>query len=116
MSAPGKASGARVTLRDDDREIIAALADGPLSAREIAHRIRRKAQEQWSAEHGYFFEWGTDEEPLGAALLAHTDARHAGWKLLTHEIDPRLRSLEKRGAVERIQIGGQRPMLWSRRV
>jgi len=35
---------------------------------------------------------------------------------MTWEIDARLRSLEKRGAVERLQVEGQRPMLWSRRV
>lgn len=107
---------ARTALRADDREILAALSDGALSAREISDAIMVKARALWAERHGYFFEWDTDEEPLGARLLAHFEARDAGWKLLTHEIDPRLRSLEKRGAVERIQVEERRPMLWRRRV
>jgi len=99
-------------LRPDDRAILAALADGPLSTAEIAERIRHETREAWSAAHGYHFEWDTDEEPLGARLLASHEARIAGLKLQAHEVAPRLRSLEKRGAVRRIQIEGQRPMLW----
>ena len=106
----------RGNLRADDRVILDALADGPRSAREVSDTVLRRAKEEWAAEHGYFFEWGSHEEPLGAALLAHSEARRRGWKLMTWEIDARLRSLEKRGAVERLQVGGQRPMLWSRRV
>jgi DNA-binding transcriptional ArsR family regulator len=105
-----------ILLRPDDRAILDALADGPLSAQEISDRIRRTVRAAWSEKHGYDFEWETDEEPLGARLLAHGEARDAGLKLLAYELHPRLRSLEKRGALERIQIAGKRPMLWSRRV
>lgn len=103
-------------LRADDRAIIVALADGPLSTQEIAREIRRVIRAEWSEKHGYDFEWETDEEPLGARLLASGEARDRGIKMMAHEIAPRLRSLEKRGAVERIQIEGARPMLWRRRV
>lgn len=109
------------SLRADDREIIAVLGDGPLSVQEIAKTIRRRAREAWSERHDYDFEWGGDEgrgddEPLGARMLAHLEAKDAGIKLMAHEIDSRLRSLERRGAVERVQIDGHRPMLWSCRV
>lgn len=103
-------------LRSDDRAILGALSAGPLSTNEIAYAIRRAAWAAWSERHGYDFEWETDEEPVGARLLASHDAREAGMKLSSWEIYPRLRSLERRGAVERIQIEGRRPMLWSRRV
>lgn len=109
-------SSAATALRADDREILSVLEDGPLSANEIADRVRRRARDRWSERHGYDFEWETDEEPLGARLLAHFEAKDEGIKLMSFEIDPRLRSLERRGAVERIQIEGKRPMLWSRRV
>ena len=103
-------------LRADDRAILQALSNGPLSTREVSDAIFRRIREEWSEKHGYDFEWETDEEPLGARLLASCEARDSGLILLAHEIAPRLRSLEKRGAVERIQIAGQRPMLWGRRV
>lgn len=96
-----------------DLAILDVLALGAHSAQEIADAIRRKAREDWAERHGYFFEWETDEEPLGARLLAHGDARQAGLKLLAYEIDPRLRAMEKRGEVVRIQIEGHRPMLWT---
>lgn len=103
-------------LRVCDRVILDALLDGSATARELSERVLMRAKEEWAARHGYFFDWGTDEEPLGAALLAHSEARRAGWVLMSWEIDGRLRSLEKRGAVERLQVAGQQPMLWSRRV
>lgn len=106
----------RADLRPDDRAILDALAGTPLSTREVSNAIFYRIREEWSEKHGYDFEWETDEEPLGARILASQEARDAGLKLLAHEIAPRLRSLEKRGAVERIQIAGTRPMLWSRRV
>lgn len=110
----------QVTLRADDREILAVLENGPLSANEIADRIRQRAFDRWSDRHGYDFEWGTDargtEEPLGARLLALGEAKDEGIKTLGYQLHPRLRALEKRGAVERIQIEGQRPMLWRSRV
>lgn len=102
-------------LRPDDRAILDALANGPRSAQEIADKIRRDAREDWLHENGIYDE--EVEDPPGIVkLMAHTEARKRGLKLLAHEIDPRLRSLEMRGAVERIQVEGQRPMLWSRRV
>lgn len=96
-----------------DQAILATLKDGPLSANEIADRIRRGAWAAWSERHGYDFEWETDEEPLFARLLALGEARDAGLKLHGYEMHAPLRSLERRGLVERIQIEGHRPMLWS---
>jgi hypothetical protein len=95
-----------------DQAILRALEDGPLSTREIANRIFREAREAWSERHGYDFEWGTDEEPLGARLLASAEARESGLVLLAHEVAPRLRALERRGDVARVQLEGHRPMLW----
>ena len=109
-------SAASASLRADDRAILDVLADGPLSANEIADRIRRRVREEWSDRHGYDFEWETDEEPVGARLLAMCEAKDAGLKIHGWEIHSRCRSLERRGAVERIQIEGQRPMLWRSRV
>jgi hypothetical protein len=103
------------SLRPDDRAILDALADGPLSTREVSDRIVARVRDEWAEAHGYEIEWGTEREPFGARLLASSEAREAGLKLLTFEIAPRLASLEKRGAVERIQIEGQRPMMWNRR-
>lgn len=103
-------------LRSDDRAILDALSDGPLSTREISDRIFARIRDEWADRHGYEIEWETDREPVGARLLASGEARDAGLKLHAYEIAPRLVSLEKRGAVERIQIAGRRPMLWSSRV
>lgn len=95
-----------------DQAILRILADGPLSANEIADKIRREAWATWSERHGYDFEWETAEEPLGARLLASCEARDSGLLLHAYEIHPRLRGMERRGEVERIQIEGHRPMLW----
>ena len=95
-----------------DQAILRALADGPLSTQEIARSIRLEAWAAWSERHGYDFEWETDEEPLGARLLASCEARESGLVLLAHEVAPRLAGMEKRGEVARIQIAGHRPMLW----
>lgn len=72
-------------------------------------------KEAWADRRGETIEWGTDDEPVGASLLACTEAREIGFKLMPWEIDGRLRSLERRGLVARIQIEGHRPMLWRRR-
>ena len=80
-------------LRSCDRVILDALLDGSATAREISERVLMRSKEEWAARHDYFFEWDTDEEPLGAALLAHSEARKAGWVLMTWEIDGRLRAL-----------------------
>jgi hypothetical protein len=96
-----------------DQAILDALdASGALSTREISTWIRRRAWRDWSERHGYDFEWETDEEPVGARLLASAEARDRGILLSTWEIYRRLRWLERRGLVERIQIPGRRPMLW----
>lgn len=107
---------AQATLRADDRAILGALAEGPLTANEIASRIRREARARWLAERGIHSE---PEKGVGLSLvklLAHTEARQAGLKLLSWEVDGRLRVLERRGAVARIQIEGRKPMLWRSRV
>jgi hypothetical protein len=97
-----------------DSAILKALKGGPFSTREVADRVRRAAWEAWSERHGYDFEWDTDEEPVGARILASGEARKRGLKLHAYEIHPRLRALEKRGLVERVQLAGHRPMLWRR--
>ena len=96
-----------------DNRILAALEDGPLSAREIADKLHREVLDAWAERHGYDFEWGTSEEPFGARLLAISEAAETGLPhLYRHTVDPRLRGLERRGEVERIQLPGHRPMLW----
>lgn len=97
-----------------DRAILEALSGGPLSTREISDALFRRIREEWSERHGYDFEWATDEEPLGARLLASSEARDAGYRLQSWEIRPRLARLERLGEVERIQVEGHRPMLWRR--
>lgn len=110
------------TLQNDDREILAVLEDGPLTASEIAARIRQRACDRWSDRHGYDIEWGTDQrgprEPVGARLCALAEATQQDGitSLSAYRLHGRLPRLERRGAVERIQIEGHRPMLWRRRV
>jgi hypothetical protein len=105
----------RATLSVTDLEILGALERGPLSAREISDAVVRMVKEAWAERRGETIEWDTDDEPVGASLLACTEARDVGFKMMPWEIDRRLRSLERRGYVTRIQIDGHRPMLWRRR-
>lgn len=96
-----------------EERILGALADGPLSAREIAERLRDDLFEGWAERHGFEVAWGTDEEPLGARLLAiHEAAENGVPHLFAHQVYPRLRALELMEEVQRIQIPGHRPMLW----
>lgn len=103
-----------------DQAILDAL-DKPMSAREISEKLRQQALDAWAEEHGYGeVEWGTDQtgpnEPFGARMLALTEARERGtYPGLSFEVYPRLLYLERHGRVERIQIEGHRPMLWTRR-
>lgn len=103
-------------LRADDRAILDALEDGPLSTQEIAEKIRRGLREEWLIDNGIYSESEVDQPSNIVKLLSCGLGRDRGLKLMGHEIDPRLRSLEKRGAVERIQIENHRPMLWRSRV
>lgn len=98
--------------RPADAAILEALTAGPLTTREISSTIIAKIRTEWSERHGYDFEWETDQEPVGARVLAHGEARDNGLLLLGYEIDPRMRRLEKLGDVVRIQVDGHRPMLW----
>jgi hypothetical protein len=69
--------------------------------------------EAWADRHGYDLEWETDQEPFGARILAFSEADEMGLPyLFSHQVYPRLRRLERRGEVERIQVEGRRPMLW----
>jgi hypothetical protein len=97
-----------------DQRILGVLNEaGPLTAREIYDRLRREVWAAWADRHGYDFEWETDQEPLGARLLAFSEADELGLPYLHgHQVHPRLLGLERRGEVERIQIEGRRPMLW----
>lgn len=99
-----------------DRRILGALEGGPLSANEIAHKLRLEVWEAWAERHGYGdIEWETDREPFGGRLLAFSEADEMGLPYLhSHQVYPRLVGLERRGDVERIQIPGRRPMLWRR--
>jgi hypothetical protein len=95
-----------------DLAIVSVLKQGPRSTREISDAILQHVKEAWADKHAYDIEWGTEGEPVGASASACFEARDMGFKLLAYEIAPRLRSLEKRGLVERIQLPGHRPMLW----
>lgn len=96
-----------------DQRVLHALADGPKSSREIGDFLRREVWHAWAEKHGYDFEWETDEEPVGARILAMGEADQLGLPyLMGSTIDGRLRRLEGRGLVERIQLEGRRPMLW----
>lgn len=99
-----------------DHRILGALEAGPLSANEIAHKLRREVRESWADRHGYGdIAWETDQEPFGARLLAFSEADELGLPYLySYQVYPRLRGLERRGEVERIQVEGHRPMLWQK--
>lgn len=92
------------------------LADGPLSGREISERMFEETWEEWAESRGVggLIEWRTDQEPLGARLLAFCEAKDAGceplhaWQLYRHLV-----RMEKAGLVSRIQIPGHRPILWA---
>ncbi len=103
-------------LRADDRAILYTLADGPLSANEIADLIRRDARERWLVREGIYSDQEIEEPSNVVKLLSCSMARGEGLKIHGHEIYARLCYLERHGAVERIQIEGERPMLWSSRV
>lgn len=95
-----------------DQAILDVL-DAPMSVKEISETLRQQALEAWAGEHGYDIEWGTDSEPIGARLLAISEARERGtYAGLGYEVYERMRYLERHGRVERIQLEGHRPMLW----
>lgn len=96
-----------------DQRILGALEAGPLTTNEVADKLRQEVWAAWADRHGYDFEWETDQEPLGARLLAVSEADAMGLPYLyRHQVYPRLVALERRGQVERIQLEGRRPMLW----
>lgn len=96
-----------------DERVLHSLGDGPKSVREIGTVLRREVWHAWAEKHGYDFEWETDEEPLGARLLAIHEADDLGLPyLMGTDVYSRLVRLERRGLVQRIQIEGHRPMLW----
>ena len=96
-----------------DQRILGAIGDTPRTAREIADVLFREVLGTWRDEKGYDFEYFTDEEPLGARLLAISTAEERGLVYLAaHEVYPRLRGLERRGLVERITPPRGRGILW----
>lgn len=98
-----------------DQRVLRALDAGPATVNEIARKLRLEIWEAWAERHGYEFEWETDQEPLGARLLAVSEADDMGLPFVhKHDVYPRLLGLERREEVERIQIEGHRPMLWRR--
>ncbi len=95
--------------------ILRVLADGPLSTREISQRMIQEMLDEWAERHGYagLFEWGSDDEPVGARLLAFSSANAEGRKALhPWELLPRLYRMERAGLVARIALDGHRPILW----
>lgn len=107
MSAP------TMKARLKDHRVLGALTSGPKSTREIADLLRREVWEAWAVKHDFTFEWESEEEPVGARILAMREADELGLPyLMTDDVYARLASLEGRGFVERIQLEGHRPMLW----
>ena len=99
--------------------ILGALADGPLSVNEITAKLRLEVWETWAEAEGVEVEWGSPSggrgpnEPVGARLVAMASAERLGLvNLSDYQVYPRLRVLERRGEVMRLQLDGHRPTLW----
>ena len=108
-------SSAATALRDDDRTVLDALADGPLSVREISAGTYHAAREAWCDEND--LEYDPEKPSSVVKLMGFVTASEHGLVTLNADAVRRvLGRLEKRGAVERIAVEGHRPMLWSRRV
>lgn len=94
--------------------ILRELAEGPLSANELGHRLWLDVMNTWAAWHGY--EWNEEDCTSFDRLRAH------GWWRSQDELGPplslgndvyrHLRAMEKRGEVGRLEIEGHRPILW----
>lgn len=100
-------------LRPVDERILDALRDGPLSVRELEDKLRREIFEGFAESHG--FTWPEyEDEPAGLRLTALASSERVLGLVHLHvgRGYGRLRSLEHRGLVERIQVDGHRPMLW----
>lgn len=103
-----------------DQRILGALENGPLTANEIADKLRLEVWTTWAERHGYeWIEWGDPrggrgpEEPVGARIMAFSEADEMGLPyLFSHAVYARLRGLEQRGEVARVQIEGRKPILW----
>lgn len=97
-----------------ERELLAALADGPKSSREISETTYHRAWAAWAEENGFEYD---PADPEGSSFLVKilgwsTAHEHGIVPLHTWEVDRIARRLEKRGEVQRVQIAGHRPMLW----
>ena len=100
-------------LKSRDLRILGALADGPLSSREVEDKLRREVWHAWADRHDLEIEWDTPSEPVGARIMAMAEATDLGVPYVrVGSAYARLVSLERRGFVTRIQIPGHRPMLW----
>lgn len=101
------------SFTEADLRILGAL-DVPRTCNEISDVLRQELREKWAEEHGLEVAWDTDEEPVGVRALVHGWSRDRGTPtLMSWEVYPRLRKLERAGLVRRIQIPGRRPMLWA---
>lgn len=103
----------RVGAAQARARILYELRDGPLSAPEIAHRLWLEVMTTWAEANGVLW----DEE--GGTGLDRLRA-HQWWEKtypcptlsMPHAVYPYLRTLEKQGEVQRIELAGHRPILW----
>lgn len=96
-----------------EQTIVELLADGPLTANELSRRMHLRVLEAWAAAQDLEIAWFTELEPFGARLLAHRFGKEQGMVWLHgFELHRPLAGMERRGLVQRIQIPGERPMLW----
>lgn len=96
-----------------EQTVVELLVAGPMTARELSREMHLRILEGWADANDLEVAWFTDLEPLGARILAAAWARENGLVFLHgHELHRPLANMEKRGLVQRIQIEGERPMLW----
>lgn len=104
-------SARTVKVLAKEQEVLAALADGSKSCREISEWTIRRAQRAWAEEHGLDPD---DDDPVALVrILGWSTANERGLSPMHHwQADTVLRRLEQRGQVARVQIEGRRPILW----
>ena len=97
-----------------DQRILGALESGPLSAREISEKLIAETREAWAESEGLSVdELEAEGWPSPTRLMAFAAADRLGVPFVhSWEADSRLRRMERKGQVQRIQIEGRRPMLW----
>jgi len=95
-----------------NQRVLGALSDGPKTANEIADVLLLEVWQAWADRHGYDLA-ALIENEVEVRVMAWAEAEENGLAyLFSHQVYPRLRALERKGLVERVQIAGTRPMLW----